>query len=152
MKVLIISDSHRSQLLTDILKKERNADIILHLGDGSPDMLDTGEYTGGKPVYTLKGNCDLSSYNFPAKLISFAGKAKFFACHGHAYNVKEGLSALFYAAKEAECAFAFYGHTHIPHIEKYEDVTLFNPGAVMNGRYGIMEINGDSITLQHRSL
>lgn len=152
MKVLILSDSHRSDILNDILKKEQNSDIFIHLGDGGSDMFDTGEFTAGKPVYNIKGNCDMASYNFPIRLISYLGSVKFYACHGHTHNVKEGLAALFYAAKEAECTVAFFGHTHKAHIEEYEGVTLFNPGSVMNGRYGIMEIKGDAFTLKHCSL
>ncbi|MBR3768854.1 MAG: metallophosphoesterase [Clostridia bacterium] len=150
MKILILSDSHGfSQELEAILKKERNADMIIHLGDGGKDMFDMNEYTAFKPVYQIKGNCDTSAYNFPLRLISYAEKVKFLACHGHAYNVKLGLSSLYYAAKEEECAVALYGHTHIVNIEEYDGVTLFNPGSIMNGKYGIMEVTGERFTLKH---
>lgn len=152
VKVLILSDSHRSGLVNDILKKERNSDIFIHLGDGGSDMFDTGEFTGGKPVYNVKGNCDTASYGFPEKLISYFGSVKFYACHGHNHNVKNGLSALFYAAKQEQCTLALFGHTHIALNEEYEDVILFNPGSAMNGRYGILEISGDKMTLKHCSL
>lgn len=153
MKILILSDSHGfTNCLEEILKSERSADVIIHLGDGGSDLFDMTEYTAGKPVYQIKGNCDYSSFNFPLRLISYAENVKFFACHGHAYNVKTTLHSLFYAAKEQECKIALYGHTHIPNSEEYEGIILFNPGSVSNGKYGIMEVRKGSVTLTHKSL
>lgn len=152
MKVLILSDSHRSDLVKDILKKERFCDAFIHLGDGGSDMLDTGEYTGGRPVYNVKGNCDMASYNFPVRLISYFDSVKFYACHGHTHDVKRDLTAIFYAARQENCTLALFGHTHIPTKEEYDGVTLFNPGSAMNGRYGILETDGDSFTVRHCSL
>ncbi len=150
MKVLILSDSHHSDMLTQILKKESSCDAFLHLGDGGSDMLNTNEYTAGKPVYTVKGNCDSEAYNFPLRLISYIGDTKFYACHGHTHNVKQTLTALYYAAKEYECAVAFFGHTHIACKEEYDGITLFNPGSARNGCYGILETTARGFTLEHR--
>ena len=152
MKVLILSDSHHSSLLTEILKKERSCDVFLHLGDGAGDMLDTSEFTGCKPVYTIKGNCDAEAYNFPVRLTSYIGDIKFYACHGHTHNVKSALTSLYYAAKEAECAIAFFGHTHTAHNENYDGITLFNPGSVRNGCYGILQIDSNGFSLRHCTL
>lgn len=150
MKVLIISDSHGfSSMLRDILTKENNCDMIIHLGDGGTDMFEMNDITAGKPVYQVKGNCDMSVYNFSPVIISYIDRFKFIACHGHTYNVKSDLDALFFAAKEHECNFAFFGHTHHPLYEEAEDVILFNPGSVMNGRYGILETNGDKFSLEN---
>ena len=123
--------------------------MIIHLGDGSADMLDMNEYTAGKPLYQIKGNCDPSAYGFSPHLLSYAEGIKFFACHGHMYNVKQGLIALFCKAKENECNIALYGHTHIAACEKYDGVVLFNPGSVMNGKYGILTVNNTSFSAQH---
>ncbi len=150
MKVLIISDTHGfTSMLRSILIKERNCDMIIHLGDGGTDMFKMSDITAGKPVYQIKGNCDMASYNFSPRFISYIDNFKFIACHGHTYNVKADLCALFYAAKEYECRFAFYGHTHIPRYEELEDVILFNPGSVMNGRYGILKVSGNSFSLKN---
>ncbi|MBR3597678.1 MAG: metallophosphoesterase [Clostridia bacterium] len=153
MKILVMSDSHGfSGTVKSILKKERSCDAVIHLGDGGADMLEMNEYTAGKPVYQVKGNCDISAYNFPPKLISYIGDTKFLACHGHAYNVKNDLGALFYAAKENGCTLALFGHTHIPLKEQYEDVTLINPGSVMNRRYCIITKHYGGIEITHCQL
>ena len=150
MKVLIVSDSHGfTSMLREIISKENNCDAIIHLGDGSSDIHAINDLTAYKPVYQIKGNCDISSYNSSLRFISYFDNFKFIACHGHTYNVKNDLTALFYAAKEYECRFAFYGYTHIPAYEESEDVILFNPGSVMNGRYGILQTSGSSFTLQN---
>ncbi len=153
MKVLILSDSHgMTSVLEEILAKEKNFDIILHLGDGGKDLMGMTGFTYGKIVYQVKGNCDSSFYDFPPKLISFIGDIKFIACHGHEYQVKSSLTSLYYAAKEYDCAVAFYGHTHIAFHEKEDGIEFFNPGSVMNGRYGIMETSSGKIKLTLKNL
>lgn len=151
MKILVLSDSHGfTDMLEAILRKERDADIIIHLGDGGADMLGMNHLTAGKPVYQIKGNCDISAYNFSPKLISSAEDVRFFACHGHMYNVKHDVTALYFAASEANCSLALFGHTHIQFSEDYKGVTLFNPGSVMNGKYGIVTVNGKDIKTEHK--
>lgn len=153
MKILVISDSHGFMTeLRNILKQERHCDVIMHLGDGGADMLSMSEFTAGKPVYQVKGNCDISAYNFPEKIISYIGNIKFIACHGHRFNVKTDPSALFYAAKENGCALALFGHTHVPFHEMYEDVELVNPGSVSNGNYCIIQTENDSISIIHQTI
>ncbi len=153
MKILVLSDSHGfSREIQEILSKERNADIIIHLGDGSHDLYDTVEYTAGKPVYQVKGNCDAYAYDFPQRIITYADKIRIFACHGHMYNVKSDLTPLFYAAKQEDCRIALYGHTHIPFSEEYDGVYIFNPGCAKNGCYGIIETEGENFTAYHRDI
>lgn len=153
MKLLILSDSHGStKELEMILQKERSSDMIIHLGDGGSDLLQMNEYTQGKPVYQIKGNCDLSVYNFPLRLISYVRDIKFFACHGHAYNVKSGVIPLFYTAKEEGCTIALFGHTHCPYYEEYDGVHLFNPGSARDGSYGILDIGDNGFSFIHRNI
>lgn len=153
MKILIISDSHGfTSMLKTILETERNCDMIIHLGDGGRDMFEMNELISGIPVYQLKGNCDMASYDFSEKFISYADNFKFFACHGHIYHVKSSLHSLFYAAKEYGCRFAFYGHTHIPSYEETEGIILFNPGSVSNGRYGVLITDKEKFTLENRKI
>lgn len=153
MKILVLSDSHSFDAeLKEILKKERTADMIIHLGDGSDDLYDMSKYTAGKPVYYIKGNCDAYAYDFPQRIITFADKFKIFACHGHMYNVKFDIMPLYYAAKQEGCDIALFGHTHIPFSEAYDGVHIFNPGCAKSGSYGIIEIKDGSFSLSHRSI
>lgn len=153
MKAVIVSDSHgNSRILERIFSAERNIDCIIHLGDGADDISELSSYTARISVYQLKGNNDPSFYNFPPKLITYMGKIKFFACHGHLLDVKFGLTKLYYSAKQDECRIAFFGHTHIPTIEESDNITLFNPGCAYKGQYGVLETNGDAFTLTHRNV
>ncbi|MBQ9945338.1 MAG: metallophosphoesterase [Clostridia bacterium] len=150
MKILIISDTHGfSSLLEAVLKKERGCDAVIHLGDGGADMFAMREYINTKPFYQIKGNCDMQCYDFTLRVISFFDSVKFFACHGHTHNVKTDRLALYYAAKSEGCSLALYGHTHIPLTEEYDGVTVFNPGSISNGSYGILETEGKSFSLRH---
>ncbi len=153
MKAVIVSDSHgNSRILERIFAAERNTDCIIHLGDGSDDLMGLNEYTGRIPVYQLKGNNDPSFYNFSPKLITYMGSIKFFACHGHLLDVKYGLTKLYYAALQDECSIAFFGHTHIPFIEESKNITFFNPGCAYKGQYGVFETKGESFTLIHKNI
>ena len=153
MKAVIVSDSHgNSKILEKIFSAERNTDCIIHLGDGSDDLMGLSAYTGRIPVYQLKGNNDPSFYNYPTKLITSLGSIKFFACHGHLLDVKYGLTKLYYAARQDDCRVAFYGHTHIPSVEESDNITLFNPGCAYKGQYGVFVTDGESFTLSHRNI
>ena len=146
MKLLILSDSHGDiPTLGNILKKERNIDAVIHLGDGGTNMWDVKEFTQNFPVYQCQGNCDSSFYNFPPEIILSLCSKKIFACHGHRYNVKSGLNTIYFAAKEKGADICLHGHTHIPNNEYYAGIHLFNPGAVKDGRYGIIEIYEEKI-------
>ncbi len=148
MKVIIISDSHRNTgTLRGILLKEGRADAILHLGDGAADLYEMRDILGNAAVYQLQGNCDYYTSDLPVRLISDFGNIRFLACHGHSYNVKSGLSSLYFAAKEAECRLAFFGHTHTPYDATSEGVRLFNPGSAANGKYGVLTVNDGTYSL-----
>ena len=153
MKLLILSDSHGYIYnLEEILKKERSADMIIHLGDGADDMMLMTEYTQGKLVYLCKGNCDSYVYGFTEKVILPIENTRIFACHGHEYGVKYGLYKLYYAAKQEEAGLCLYGHTHIPKCDAEEDMFIVNPGSVSGGNYAVAEITGDKITTVNKSL
>ena len=153
MKAVIVSDSHgNSEILERIFSEERNTDCIIHLGDGSDDLMLLNSYISRIPVYQLKGNNDPSFYNFSPKLITYMGNIKFFACHGHLLDVKYSLTRLAYAAMENECRIAFFGHTHIPFMAESEDITFFNPGCAYKGYYGVLETKGNEFTLTHKNI
>lgn len=153
MKILIISDSHGfTSRLEKILLLEHSADVILHLGDGGKNLDEFNDLVSSKPVYIVKGNCDYSVYDYPDRIISSVGNIRFYACHGHLLSVKESLLSLVYAARENKCKIAFFGHTHVPYYDMHEDISLFNPGSVLDGNYGIMQTYGDKFTLELKTL
>ncbi len=153
MKAIIVSDSHgNSEILEKIFSRERNADCIIHLGDGAGDLAHLTEYTGKIPVYSIKGNNDFYCHDAVPRVISYIGKLKFYACHGHLLDVKYGLTRLYYTALEQECTLALFGHTHIPHKEVIEGVTLFNPGCAYKGYYGVLTTGGQGFEINHKSV
>lgn len=153
MKLLILSDSHGYVFsLEQILQKEGDADVIIHLGDGGDDMAVMAEYTQGKQVYICRGNCDSVVHGFPDSVQPELDGVRIFACHGHLYGVKYGLQKLYYAAKEQGARLCLFGHTHQPHSSFEEDFFMVNPGPAAGGCYAVAEIENGTVQTVNRSL
>lgn len=150
MKILILSDSHGAEeKLTDIMMTHRDSDCFVFLGDGERDFENAlavlGLYPFGsirKPVFQVAGNCDWFSSGATSLTENFGG-IKVLITHGHAQNVKFGYSGLAEEAKRLGCGIALFGHTHHRELEDISGVTLFNPGSVRGGSYGILILSKD---------
>lgn len=137
MKILIISDTHGSinSILKDI--KKYQPDRIIHLGDYVEDGIVLANELN-IPTTIVRGNGDYLSKDFNYdEVIEISGK-KFFLTHGHKYNVNFSLNNLFYKGQELEVDYILFGHTHRPIIDKYNDITIMNPGSPVYPRSGIM--------------
>ncbi len=153
MKLLALSDSHGAAgRLQAILQRETEVDGIVHLGDGAGDMARFLAFTVGKPVWIARGNCDRAADGLAEQHVFTEAGVTVLACHGHRYNVKTGLLALYFAAVQAQAKLCLYGHTHVQKAETYEGVTLLNPGAVMNGRYAVVTLENGAVTYALKSL
>lgn len=153
MKLLIVSDSHGYLFnLEQILQRERDADVIIHLGDGGDDLAVMAEYTQGKPVYICRGNCDSAVYGFPDSVQLTLEGMTVFACHGHRYGVKYGLHKLYYAAKEAGAQLCLFGHTHQPFSDFEKDFFLVNPGPAAGGCYAVAELADGAVRTVNKTL
>lgn len=153
MKIIIVSDSHgNSGVLDRIFSEERGMDAVIHLGDGARDLMGHNEYIGRIPVCSIKGNNDFYCNDAAPRLITYFDNIKLYACHGHLLDVKYGLTKLYYTALQEECSLALFGHTHIPHKEAIDGVTLFNPGCAYKGYYGVLTTKGDSFEIVHKSI
>jgi len=141
-RIAVVSDSHHDRSMLEALARElRGVQGILHLGDNVPDAGYLRELTG-LPMYNVRGNVELApggALELQGRLGSAEGP-RFLACHGHRWDVKNGLYSLYYHALEAECPLAFYGHTHIAHELREDRVRLLNPGALRDGRYLLFTI------------
>ncbi len=127
-RVLIVSDSHgRMDYLEKVMERVKPG-LLLHLGDveGDEDLI---EAEAGCEVVFVRGNCDYSS-DMPSSEVVEIGRHKAFMAHGHTYGVGFDLGELVYAAREAGCDMAFYGHTHVPRHEEVDGVTVINPGSI----------------------
>ena len=134
--IAVVSDSHQDRAMLDRFARElTGTQGILHLGDCLPDAGYLAEKCG-IPMYCVRGNVESASgpMEIQGRLASLDGP-RFLACHGHRWDVKNGLYSLYYHALEAECPLVFYGHTHIANELREDGVRLLNPGALRDGRY-----------------
>ena len=147
MRILVFSDSHgSSSRMRDALMLQKDADLIIHLGDGERDLEYLGEAVAGRKTVQVCGNCDFCSM-LPENEIVFAGGVKIFCSHGHTENVKYGREELVSKARAAGARIALYGHTH-ESVTDYDDgLYIMNPGSIRNGEYGAIDITPQGIIL-----
>ncbi|MBE6904251.1 MAG: metallophosphoesterase [Ruminococcaceae bacterium] len=151
MNILVISDTHgETQDAVEIIKKH-NPDIVFHLGDLVSDAQKIREAFDKEYFYFVSGNNDyfqaLNEQN-----VEFEGK-RIFACHGHHYGVKNGLSYLYNAAKERKADIVLFGHTHMPLVTYMGNILVVNPGCLnrrysKKGTYSIVTVQKDKINAQ----
>ena len=159
MKILVMSDIHSARsVAVEILSKNRVSDVISFLGDGERNfevaMAECGlELCGNEKqrVYQVTGNCDHGSRE-ETVLLPKLGGIKLCITHGHGHGVKSGagINALAEYAAQQACSVALFGHTHKRFKDKISGVTMFNPGAVQNGQYGVIMIENGEIRLEHK--
>ncbi|WP_080146852.1 metallophosphoesterase family protein [Marinilactibacillus piezotolerans] len=148
MKVLVISDNHgEAYLMEEIFSiYQEEVDVWIHCGDS--------EFKEDNPVWqtyqTVRGNMDITKAFPETNVIEYYGQ-KFFVAHGHLHHVKTSFDALKKAARKEDCQIVFYGHTHIPKVDKEEGIYFINPGSISQprgpinkGSYAILEIENNS--------
>jgi predicted phosphodiesterase len=79
------------------------------------------------------------------------GPHRLLAVHGHLQDVKFGYDRLSYYAGDQQATIALFGHTHRPCVEWLGGVLLLNPGALMDGRYAELLLDGDKAVPQLKS-
>jgi putative phosphoesterase len=148
MRLLVISDSHRHYpTLKKIILLHREADRIIFLGDGIDDF-DRIDLPFPISPILICGNNDWNSIVPKNETLTFDG-VKIYCTHGHLEHVKYGTELLENTALENDISLVLYGHTHIQNYEYYGSFHLFNPGAVMDGNYGLVDIvNGQIMCIK----
>ncbi len=149
----IVSDSHdRGVWLERWLEKCRREkyDTVFHLGDYHADArwLERRLET---PMIAVAGNCDMFSSQQRMARAAY-GPHRILAVHGHLQDVKYGYDRLSYYAEEVGANIALFGHTHEPYAGWVGGVLLVNPGALMDGRYAELYLDGDRATPYLKSL
>ena len=136
MKIGIVSDTHGSiDKAIDALKKIEDLELIIHLGDHADDTKKIKEIMNLDVVY-VRGNCDYKDTDVELeKMIEIYGK-KIFITHGHNYDVKSGVSKLFYRGKELNADIILFGHSHMSTKVEHEDILILNPGSPQEPRSG----------------
>ena len=162
MKILVLSDSHgKYQNTFDIIYENADADVIIHLGDGVTDVDEAARdvadvrHLNAARIYKVRGNCDMFS-NEAVTTFENIGGHRFYVTHGYQQGVKSaaGRDALYVDARNNGLDVALFGHTHKALLEERDGVTLFNPGAVLKGQYGVITIDDKTgaLTFEHKEI
>ena len=154
MKILVMSDMHGLISYGERIIEKEKPDEVIFLGDGLRDMKRSAAFFKNIRFHYVKGNCDF--YDAPEKQqIKLGGKNIFFT-HGHLFNVKMERELRYITLRSYTASLGaqivLFGHTHQPDLVYADGMCMMNPGAVMAGKYGVLEINGESIRPELRSL
>ena len=149
----IVSDSHDRGLWLErwleYAKKQRY-DAVFHLGDYDSDARWLSRRLDA-PMICVAGNCDMFS-KLPRMARAAYGPHHILAVHGHLQDVKYGCDKLSYYAEENGSNIALFGHTHEAYAGYVGGVLVMNPGALMDGRYGELLLDGDRAVPQLKSM
>ena len=154
--ICVFSDSHgSSENMLRAIEKE-SPDCVFFLGDGATDIAAVTRRYPQLTVYTVRGNCDAHSAA-PIILRTTIEDKKFFAAHGHTFDVKNDASFLELrsAALEADSDVVLFGHTHAPFRDKSLGMEILNPGTIGDTaapNYGIVRIENGTICTELRTL
>ncbi|AIC95207.1 metallophosphoesterase family protein [Shouchella lehensis] len=152
MKILVLSDTHgwKEELVSFLNPLRSQVDLILHAGDS-----ELAEDTNAlMDVKTVAGNCDVFA-SFPSEEILDLGKHRIQLTHGHYEGVKSSLSELVRKAQDNGASIAIYGHTHIPKVQRVDNVITINPGSLrlpkgpFEGSYCMIELSEDKISIDY---
>lgn len=149
---MIISDSHgRVDNVREVSERCKSAKEILFLGDGLRDI-DAAWLDG---AICVRGNCDLfDAQDTPDERILRFGEYTVMITHGNAYSVKSGFERAAAVAAERGADMLAFGHTHTPldillptgsevgGVVLQKPLRLFNPGALKDGRFGVLTLRG----------
>lgn len=149
MKILIVSDTHRSHRnLKQALEAEAPIDMLIHLGDAEGCEREIAQMAGC-PLEIVSGNSDIFSFLEREKELRL-GKYRALITHGHYYYVNMGLAHIKQEAEARGFDIVMFGHTHRPMIDYGKHLITLNPGSLsyprQEGRqpsYMVMEIGDD---------
>ena len=148
VKILVLSDSHRTMTYMEQAIELEKPDYVIHLGDHVRDAEDLRQLYWKLPILSVRGNCDFSS-DTKEEVLTEYGDFRFLVAHGHRYGVKSGLLRYAMAAIEKQADVALFGHTHLPYCEQYHGIWMLNPGSCGSGSrpsYGMIEIESKQIS------
>lgn len=152
MKVLVVTDSHQN--FKNLLKayEDERPDVVICAGDHSTDVEELSYVMEDSKYYIVRGNCDFYDMNHKDILQFNLEGIEIFLTHGHLYGVKSTYEILKREAREKKIDLVVFGHTHINHCKNEDDMTMYNPGALKDGYYGVIEINNGEFSIINKSL
>lgn len=153
MKIIVISDTHGNMhRLKDVVEKNKDADLFLHLGDGAEEFFEVQKLYPDLSMNIVRGNCDFGYDSIPNYATFDVGSHQIFSSHGYMHNVKDGIDNYVEFAKGNGADIILYGHTHERLTENQDNLYIMNPGSLSCPRksgpsYGILNI-GDNIVME----
>lgn len=148
MKILVVSDNHGDTYAMEEIFSiyEKEVDRWIHCGDSELE----DDHPHWQYYRTVQGNMDITN-SFPISRVEEYYGEKFLVAHGHKHQVKMSFAPLIKEAKEVGARIVFYGHTHIPKVDKEDGIYFINPGSIAQprgpiskGSYAILELDGDN--------
>ena len=141
MRIVVTSDTHRNSTdFSRIIRRHAdNADLFVNLGDSEHEIALIDINFPNLKFECVAGNCDWGITLPMYKMLKCADK-KVLITHGHLQYVKHGYQKIQEFAKQEGADICLFGHTHIPYVETVDGILYMNPGAVVDGSYGIVDI------------
>ncbi|RAP74134.1 metallophosphoesterase family protein [Paenibacillus montanisoli] len=141
MKVVVVSDTHMTRMAKKLperlIQELRDADAILHAGDWTAfsvlDMLQAYATTEG-----VAGNNDGDEIiaRFGHLKVLDIGGVRIGLVHGHIGTGKreDTVTNAFKSFGPGSVDVIVFGHSHVPVIQKRNEVLMFNPGSPTDKR------------------
>lgn len=148
MRIVVVSDSHRRMgNLFDIIEMHKDsAELFIFLGDMDNDFDEILMVYPNLRYMRVAGNNDWSSRHPLFREIMLSGKRIYF-CHGHTHHVKHGYQDIINHCKNIKADICLFGHTHMQFTDYDDGLYIMNPGAVIKGEYGMIDITDSGIML-----
>ncbi|GAF24065.1 MULTISPECIES: metallophosphoesterase family protein [Shouchella] len=155
MKILVLSDTHgwEEELVSFLNPLRSQVDLILHAGDSELPV----DAAVLMDVKTVAGNCDVFAA-FPSEETFDLVGHRIQLTHGHHEGVKSSLGELVRKAQDNAASIAIYGHTHIPKVQRFDNVITINPGSLrlpkgsFEGSYCLIELSEDTVSVDYYTI
>ncbi len=154
MRIIVISDTHSDlsgmEMIIDRYKDR--ADYFIHLGDYDSDVISMKRVYPSLNIIGVRGNGDYFSKAPETIYRDFCG-INFMLTHGHRFLVQYTLDNILSVAKEHDCRYVLFGHTHKSVVTSIDGVTLINPGSISAPRdrsysFAVIDINDRTLEVK----
>lgn len=130
MRIVVFSDTHGNYAaMHKIIKRNGDADLFVFLGDGLSEFNKLRAHYLDNNMICVRGNCDYDK-DVPESMIYVLPDGKrMLLAHGDKWGVNFSIERLYEKAKEEECQFLLFGHTHKRFYEQRGNMMILNPGS-----------------------
>lgn len=156
MKIVIFSDTHgRQDLMKQIIEKEKPFEVMVHAGDMEDQVSGVLGYTDYQ-IRIVAGNCDYG-LGYSRELFFDLDRYHVLLIHGNMCgsihcNPAQSIESLKNYARNKGADILIFGHTHVPKMERDEELLCINPGSLSLPRqenhkpsYAVLKIENGKI-------